>query len=65
MTITRDGDHPRDVVILRIFTILQDGYFHDSKGQGRLMLFYHPWNGDLPGDDDCPRDGDHHRYDGQ
>ena len=44
-------------------TFLKD--YNDSKGQGRLMIFYHPGDGDLPRDGECPRDGDHHRYDGQ
>ena len=51
------------VVILRIFTILWDGYFHkdfnDLKGQGCLMNFYHPREGDLPRDGDHPKNGDH------
>ena len=44
-------------------TFLKD--CNDSKGQGHLMIFYHPRDGDLPRDGECPRDGDHHRYDGQ
>ena len=60
-----------NVVILRIFTILRYGMVaflkdcNDSKGQGHLMIFYHPRNGDLPWDGECSRDGDHHMYDGQ
>ena len=46
-----------------MFTFLKD--CNDSKGQGRLMIFYHPRVGDLHRDGECPRDGDHHRYDGQ
>ena len=40
---------------------------NNSKGQGRLMIFYPPRDGDLPRDGKCPRDGDgnHHRYDNQ
>ena len=44
-------------------TFLKD--CNDSKGQGRLMIFYHPRDGDLPRDGECPMEGDHHRYDGQ
>ena len=53
------------VVILRIFIIVQD--CNNLKGQGHLMIFYPPRDGDLPRDGDCPRDGDgnHHRYDDQ
>ena len=44
-------------------TFLKDSY--DSMGQGRLRIFYHPRAGDLSRDGECPRDGDHHRFDGQ
>ena len=50
-------------VILRILpsygmvTFLND--CNIPKGQGRLMIFYHPRDGE------CPRDGEHHRYDDQ
>ena len=36
----------------------------DSKGQGHL-IFYHPRDGDLPRDGECPWDSDHYRFDGQ
>ena len=39
--------------------------FNDFKGQGRIMILYHPRDGDLPRDGECPMEGDHHRYDGQ
>ena len=57
------------VVILRFLplygmvTFLKD--CNDFKGQGRLMIFYHPRDGDLLKDSECPRDSDHHKYDGQ
>ena len=38
---------------------------NDSKEQGRMMIFYHPRDGDLPRDGECPWDGEHYRYDGQ
>ena len=44
-------------------TFLKD--CNDSKGKGRLMIFYHPGDGDLPRDGECPRDGDHPTYDCQ
>ena len=44
-------------------TFLKD--CNNSKGQGRLMIFDHPGNGDLPRDGDYPCDGDHRRYDDQ
>ena len=40
-------------------TFLKD--CNDSKGQGRLMIFYHPRDGDLPRDGDHPKNGNHHR----
>ena len=65
----RDGDYPRDCGHPKDFyhpvTFLKD--CNNSKGQGRLMIFYPPRDGDLPRDGNCPRDGDgdHHRYDNQ
>ena len=44
-------------------TFLKDS--NNSKGQGRLMIFYHPRDFDLPRDGDYPMDSDHHRYDDQ
>ena len=38
---------------------------NDIKGQERIMIFYHPRDGDLPRDGEWPRVGDHHRDDGQ
>ena len=37
-------------------TFLKD--CNDFKGQGRIMILYHPRDGE------CPRDSDHYRYDG-
>ena len=44
-------------------TFLKD--CNNSKGQGHLIILYHPRDGDLPRDGDCPRDGDHRRNDDQ
>ena len=44
-------------------TFLKD--CNDSKGQGCLMIFYHPGDCDLSEDGDFPRDGAHHKYDGK
>ena len=41
-------------------TFLKD--CNNSKGQGPLMIFDHPRDGDPPRDGDGPMDDNHHKY---
>ena len=64
----REGDFPRDVVtVLGMATIpMTNDHPKDGchPGDG-LEDFDHFGEGDLPWDGQCPRNGDHYRYDDQ
>ena len=76
VTITRDGNHHRDgdphrgLGRPRIFYhpmgwLLSQGIVTILRDRDRLMILYHPMDGDFSKDGGCPRDGDLHRYDDQ